>query len=117
MCGRRARRRKTLAESYSTNQLVLAPHQKDEEQPRRVNNKHDEPYRVLPREVVRRRTRRKRGVEEGQAHRVFAGPRQSLSRRQWRGDDAEAVVRIELQFRQAEARAVDAHTVARALVD
>ena len=54
MCGRRARRRKTLAESYSTNQLVLAPHQKDEEQPRRVNNKHDEAYRVLPREVVRR---------------------------------------------------------------
>ena len=47
-------RRKPLTESYSTNQLVLAPHQKDEEQPRRVNNKHDEAYRVLPREMVRR---------------------------------------------------------------
>ena len=34
--------------------LVLALHQKDEEEPRRVNNKHDEAYRVLPREVVRR---------------------------------------------------------------
>ena len=34
--------------------LVLAPHQKDEEEPRCVNNKHDEAYRVLPREMVRR---------------------------------------------------------------
>ena len=42
------------AESYSTSQLVLAPHQKDEEQPRRVNNKHHEAYWVLPREMVRR---------------------------------------------------------------
>ena len=34
--------------------LVLAPHQKDEKEPRRVNNQHDEAYRVRPREVVRR---------------------------------------------------------------
>lgn len=40
--------------NHSTNRLVLAPHQKDEEQPRSVNNEHDEAYRVLPREVVRR---------------------------------------------------------------
>ena len=46
-------KKKTL-KTISTNQLVLAFHQKDEEEPRRVNNKHDEAYRVLPREVVRR---------------------------------------------------------------
>ena len=46
-------KKKTL-KTISTNQLVLALHQKDEEEPRRVNNKHDEAYRVLPREMVRR---------------------------------------------------------------
>ena len=73
MCGRRARRRKTLAESYSTNQLVLAPHQKDEEEPRRVNGYDEGPVLRLCGAP---------SVEDGAgrgapAHRVLAGPRRS----------------------------------------
>ena len=55
LCAGAGRALVTLAdEAYCTNPLVLAPHQKDEQEPRRVNNKHDEAYRVLPREMVRR---------------------------------------------------------------
>ena len=46
--------KKNTTKNHFYNPLVLAFHQKDEEEPRRVNNQHDEAYRVRPREVVRR---------------------------------------------------------------